>query len=46
MVAGYRGTTHEQDSRWKEKERKILKEKDWPVEYTTKIDLRKVIINF
>lgn len=40
-----RGTSHEQDARFKDKAQKMLLESKWPDKYDTKIDLTKVYIN-
>jgi hypothetical protein len=39
-----RGTSHEQDSRFKDKAQKMLLESKWPEKYDIKIDLSKVSI--
>ena len=39
----FRGTTHAQDSRFSDKEKKLIKEKKWPQEFDLKVDLNKVI---
>jgi len=39
-----RGTSHDQDARFKDKAKKMLLESNWPDKYDTKIDLTKVII--
>ncbi len=38
----FRGTTHNQDSRFCDKEKKLIKSKSWPAEFDIKIDLKKV----
>jgi len=40
----YRGTTHEQDGRYKNKEKKLLENNKFPKEFEQTIDITKVII--
>lgn len=43
MSAGFfRGTTHEQDSRFSDKEKKLIQQKQWPAIFDTPVDLNKV----
>lgn len=39
-----RGTSHQQDSRFKDKTQKMLLESNWPEKYDIKIDLPKVTL--
>lgn len=39
-----RGTSHEQDARFKDKAKKMLLESNWPDKYDIKIDLSKVLV--
>ena len=39
-----RGTSYEQDSRFPDKNKKMLNESVWPDEYDKKIDLTKVVL--
>ena len=41
----YRGTSLEQDGRFKNKEKIILQNKQFPREYETKVDKKKVYFN-
>jgi len=38
----FRGTSQEQDTRFSDKEKKLLKGMKFPLEYTTKVDMKKV----
>ena len=38
----YRGTSATQDSRFSNKDKKLLKQFNWPPEYSQKVDIRKV----
>ena len=38
----YRGTTNEQDGRFSNKEKKLLKGLGWPEEYRERIDIKKI----
>ncbi len=40
-----RGTSHEQDARFKDKTQKMLQESTWPEKYDIKIDLSKVALS-
>ncbi len=42
----YRGTTIEQDGRFKNKEKLILDQQKFPIEYEIKIDINKVLFQF
>lgn len=45
MSAGFfRGTTHEQDSRFSDKEKKLIQQKQWPAIFDTPVDLNKVTL--
>jgi hypothetical protein len=44
VIGMIRGTSHDQDSRFKDKAQKMLLESKWPEKYDTKIDLSKVPI--
>jgi len=37
----YRGTSASQDARFSNKDKKLLKQFTWPVEYSTKVDIKK-----
>jgi serine/arginine repetitive matrix protein 1 len=39
----YRGTTSEQDGRFANKEKKIIKSQQWPDEFNTRVDIKKVL---
>jgi serine/arginine repetitive matrix protein 1 len=38
----YRGTTSEQDGRFSNKEKKIIRSQQWPDEFNTRVDIKKV----
>lgn len=38
----YRGTTHEQDGRFKNKDKKLMENKNFPKEFDEKVDITKV----
>lgn len=42
MSRPMRGTTYEQDPRYKDKEAKLLSSYEWPLEYTMQVDMSKV----
>jgi serine/arginine repetitive matrix protein 1 len=38
----YRGTTTEQDGRFANKEKKIIRKMEWPEEFDVRVDIKKV----
>lgn len=38
----YRGTSIEQDGRFANKERKLIRSREWPKEFESRVDIRKV----
>ena len=46
MAAGtgsfFKGTSQEQDARFKDKEKKLIQSTEWPVEFDKSVDISKV----
>ena len=38
----YRGTTTEQDGRFSNKEKKIIRSQNWPEQFNMRVDIKKV----
>ena len=40
----FKGTSHEQNSRFKDKEKKLINSRKWPDEFEQRVDFSKVIL--